>query len=186
MQGRCRRNGGESWNREIRIRIFFQTYERFRNWDFRCETVPGLYCANTVSDLMGCKSCDILRNCCYYVNLFTPSLFTYHWWGKVFVYNSEWKEIGSLNLAQPGNSLSCDQFGALSGFIPEGDIHLRFILYEPCFGTTCRSMKAGKSFPRTPWIFTIDVPPGNPRYIEDFFLDEIIHGSSEDTRGLCF
>lgn len=184
--GRCKKSGGENWNRDIRIRIYFQTYERWRHQDFRCGTIPELYCANTVSDLLGCKSCDLVRNCCYNVNLFTTSVFKYHWWGRVRVLNSDWKEIGSLNLATPGNSISCDAFGALMGRIPDGEINLDFILYEPCFGTTCRPIKDRKSFPRTLWRFVIKVPAGNPQFIEDYYLDETIHGSNEDTRGLCY
>ena len=60
-QGKCKKsssNNPENWTRTFELRLTFSQYLRNTNTgDPRCDIINTAYCANSASDLMGCRTC---------------------------------------------------------------------------------------------------------------------------------
>ena len=186
-QGKCKKsssNNPENWTRTFELRLTFSQYLRNTNTgDPRCDIINTAYCANSASDLMGCRTCHWALPGLQNRNLFTKSLSTDSWYGTISIYNADnGTSIGSVNLGDPNQkNVKCNVFGSFEGKIPDGNIKIVVKLFEPCFHTGyCRGTIGGK-YPRSIWYWEGNVNSS----AEHVKLDLEINESAIETIGLC-
>lgn len=188
-QGKCKKSSGDNpdnWTRDFRLRLTFSSYVRHMNGDIRCGTIQEQYCANSLSDLMGCRSCHWAIPGLLNVNLYSINIEPTKWFGTIELYDAtNNKSLGIVNLSNPNGRISCGFDGYFYGKIPANkDLKIIVKALEPCFGTGfCRGGLNNK-YPRTLWYFEVFVPAGTEQFNKDDYLDEGKNGQIE-TGGLC-
>lgn len=169
----------------MRLRLTFASYVRHMNGDIRRGTMQEKFCANTLSDLMGCRDCHWNIHGFYNQNLFYSQLTPTSWYGTIEIVNADnHQSYGVVNLASPNGRISCDAFGYFYGKVPNGNITIIVRAFEPCFGAgQCRSTMGGH-YPRTLWIWEKTISAEKQSINLDEYLDEGPNGLQQ-TDGLC-